>query len=128
MRNPFKKRKTEESTNEQGNIHKPTVGVDGKPTILLSVDSQYRITNKTLTPDQLLSITTMLMDYSAKMLSHYSEKYDAIDGKGVIKYQDIMDKMVQSTHIYTLVDAGMDADEAMKIVGIQGHAHEIPKD
>ena len=107
--------------------HEPTTEKDSKETILLSVNSLYQIENTTVNPDQLLSITTMLMDYSARMLSKYSEQEDISgDGKSPIKYQEIMDKMVEATHIYSLIYAGMTSEEAMDIVGMKAVAHEIP--
>ena len=105
----------------------PTVGPDGKPTNLLSVNSQYRIENKTISPDQLLSLTTMLMNYTAMMLSKYTEKYPEIDGGGPVTYQEVLDKMVQASNIYKLVDSGMSPEDASEIMGMKTECYEIPQ-
>ena len=106
--------------------HKPTTGKDGKPTMLLTVNSLYQIENTTVSPDQLLSITTMLMDYSARMLSKYSQDNDIMEMGRPVKYREVMDKMVEATHIYTLVNAGMTIEEATQIVGMKAVAHDVP--
>ena len=111
MNNPFKKH--EAPKNQQ---------TDDKYTPLLVVNSAYQIDNKTEGPDQLLSIVTMLIDYSVSLVSEYAKRTDNKE----LDYDKIVSNIVSSLKVYRLVNSGMDPEEAIKVLDLKAKIHDIP--
>lgn len=111
---------------DQPHVRHKQEDIENPDMIVLGTTRDFTIVNKTHLPDEMFSLAVYMLNNTMETIIAYEESIEVPQEERVNK-SELMDRAQSIIHTYSLIGAGMTAEEATDVTKMKGTVHEVVK-